>query len=143
MFKTTVMYRATVFAILIALMMASLPTASVVAKDTNTGLEDKWSQLVTGYNTQNANHASVHKWVDHWMIKARESRKAEVLKHLQICNSSIIAAGIVVSKHAGFDAKGTLVDRAAAIKSIKDLTYYLRLHAGSVKNLKAHINVKE
>lgn len=137
------MYKAAVLAILIALMMASLPTASVVAKDTNTSLEDKWDQLVNNYSTQNANHASVHKWVDHWMIKAAASRKAEVQKHLAICNSSIVAAGIVVSKHAGFDAKGRLVDRSAAIKSIKDLTYYLQLHAGSVRNLKAHINVKE
>jgi hypothetical protein len=143
MFKTTVMFKATVLAILIALLMASLPTASVVAKDTNTSLEQKWDQLVNNYNTQNVNHASVHKWVDHWMIKAPASRKAEVQKHLGICNSAIIAAGIVVSKHAGFDAKGNLVDRATAIKSIKDLSYYLRLHAGSVKNLKEHINVRD
>lgn len=141
MSKTSVLFRTTVFALLIALLFASLPTTSVIAKETNTGLEKKWDQLVTNYNTQTANHDSAHRWVDHWLKKAPASRQAEVQKHLEICNSAILGAGIVVSKHAGFDAKGNLVDRAAAIKSIKDLRYYLHLHAGSIKNLKEHINV--
>jgi hypothetical protein len=42
--------------------------------------------------------------------------------------------------HAGFDTKGEVVDRAAAIKSIKDLSYYLRQHIGSIRNLEVHIN---
>ena len=145
MSKTSVLFKSTVLAILIALLFASLPTASVVAKETNTGLEKKWDQLVDNYNRQSSDHNGVHQWVDHWLKgnkNARSSRKADVLKHLEICNSAIIAAGIVVSNHAGFDATGNLVDRAAAIKSIKDLSYYLRQHAGSVKNLKEHLNVK-
>jgi hypothetical protein len=140
MSKTSVLFKLSVLAIVIALMLAALPTANAVAKDTKSGLENKWSHLVDAYRTQYSRHDSVHKWVDAWLKNAPNSKKADVLKHLEICNSSIIGAGIVVSKHAGFDAKGNVVDRAAAIKSIKDLRYYLQLHTGSVKNLKEHIN---
>jgi hypothetical protein len=145
MVKTSLILKATVIAMLVALVFASFPTAGVAAKETNPGLESRWSQLVTSYNRQSSNHSSAHRWVDHWLQTSKKlsaTRKAEVQKHLDICNSAIVGAGIVVAKHAGFDAKGNLVDRAAAIKSINDLTYYLKLHAGSVKNLKGHINVR-
>jgi hypothetical protein len=145
MSKVSVFAKATVFALLIALLFASFPTASVVAKGTNQGLEEKWSQLVDNYTRQSSNHNSAHKWVDHWLKthkKASTTEEAEVQKHLAICNSAISSAGSIVSKHAGFDTKGQVIDRAAAIKSIKDLSYYLRQHAGSIKNLKAHMNVK-
>jgi hypothetical protein len=143
MSKISIFSKAIAFATLIALLFASLPTASVVAKGTNQGLEDKWSQLVTNYNRQSSNHSSAHKWVDHWQKthkKATASEKAEVDKHLAICNSAIVAAGTIVSKHAGFDANGEVIDRGAAIKSIKDLSWYLRQHAGSIKNLAGHVN---
>ena len=141
MTRTSVMPRIIASALLIALVLASLPMSSVVAKGTNEGLENKWDQLVSNYSTQSINHNSVHKWVDHWlMINKTASNKAEVLQHLSLCNSAIMAAGAVVSKHSGFDKKGTVVDRAAALKSIKDLGFFLRQHAGSVKNLKEHIN---
>ena len=140
MSKTSVLFKVSVLAVLLALLVAALPTANAVAKDTSSSLEKKWSQLVGAYHTQYSRHDSVHNWVDAWLKNAPNSKKADVMKHLDICNSSIIGAGIVVSKHAGFDAKGNLVDRAAAIKSIKDLRYYLQLHIGSVKNLREHIN---
>jgi hypothetical protein len=143
MLKTSVLFKATVLALLMALVFASLPTTSVVAKGTNESLEKKWDQLVTNFNTQTSNHASAHRWVDHWLKTHKKvSDRAEVQKHLEICNSAILSAGAIVTKHAGFDAKGKLVDRASAIKSIKDLSYFLRLHAGSLKNLKEHIKTK-
>jgi len=143
MSKMSVFSKVVALAILLAIVLASLPTVSVVAKGTNQGLEDKWSQLVTNYNRQSSNHASAHKWADHWLLthkKASASDKEKVEKHLAICNSAIMAAGIIVSKHAGFDGKGKIIDRAAAIKSIKDLSWYLRQHAGSLKNLSGYVN---
>ena len=135
--------KAIVFAILIALLFASFPATSVLAKGDHEKLEAKWSQLVSNYNRQSINHNSAHKWVDHWLKtqkKASVAEKNEVQKHLTICNSAFMAAGAIVSKHDGFDAKGKLVDRAAAQKSIKDLSYYLRQHVGSLHNLNGHIN---
>ena len=142
MSKMSVFTKAISFAVLIALVLASLPTVSVVAKGNTQGLEAKWNQLVDNYTRQSSNHDSAHRWVDHWLKthkKASLSEKNEIQKHLSICNSAIIAAGSIVSKHAGFDAKGNVIDRGAARKSIKDLSYYLRQHIGSIKNLQGHL----
>jgi hypothetical protein len=143
MSKMSIFAKATVFAILIALLVASFPMTSVMAKGNNQGLEDKWSELVDNYYLQASSHNSAHKSADHWLKthkNASDATEADVERHLTICNSSLMAAGSIVSKHAGFDAKGNLTDRGAAIKSIKDLSYYLRQHAGSIKNLNEHIN---
>jgi len=142
MSKMSVFTKAISFALLIALVLASLPTVSVVAKGNTQGLEAKWSQLVDNYTRQSSNHDSAHRWVDHWLKthkKASLSEKNEIQKHLSICNSAIMAAGTIVSKHAGFDAKGNVIDRGAARKSIRDLGYYLRQHIGSIKNLQGHL----
>jgi hypothetical protein len=143
MSKMSFLSKAVAVTILIALVLAAFPTTSAVAKGTNESLEKKWDQLVTNYDRQTSNHASVHRWVDHWSKthkKADASEKAEIEKHLAICNSALMSAGAIVSKHAGFDANGNVIERASAIKSIKDLTYYLRQHAGSIKNLQEHLN---
>ena len=143
MSKISVFSKAIAFAILIALIFASIPATSVVAKGSTQSLEDKWSQLVTNYNRQSINHNSVHKWVDHWLTTSKEatgSEKAKVEKHLTQCNSAIMSAGAIVSKHAGFDTKGRLIERASALKSINQLSYYLRQHASSIKNLSEHVN---
>ena len=141
--KVSMLAKCTIIAVLIALVLSSFPTVNVLAKGDTPNLEKKWDQLVTNYNRQSTRHDSVHNWVDHWFKTHKEasySEKAEVSKHLSICNSAIASAGTVVANHAGFDSNGKLVDRAAAQKSIKALAYYLRQHAGSVKNLQEHIN---
>ena len=145
MSKLSVFSKAITFAILIALVFASLPMTNVVAKGNNEDLEKKWDQLVSAFNTQYSHHASVHKQVDRWFTthkKASLSDKAEVQKHLSICNSAILSAAAIVSKHAGFDTKGNVIERASALRSIDSLRYYLRQHAGSVKNLREHMNIR-
>ena len=142
MLKTSVLAKCTIISILLALVVSSFPTTSVFARN-NTNLENKWDQLVTNYNNQTVKHNGAHQAVDHWLAinkHASASEKAELRKHLSICNYAIHAAGLIVANHAGFDAKGNLVDRKAAIKSIKDLSYYLQQHTGSVKNLREHVS---
>lgn len=142
MSKTCFLSKATTVAILIALILASFPMTNVAAKGNTERLEQKWDQLVTNFYQQKSNHDSAHNWVDHWMMadKGSSSAKAEVSKHLSICNSAIIAAENIVAQHSGFDAKGKVTDKAAANKSIKDLSYYLQRHAGSIRSLDKHIN---
>ena len=143
MSKTSVFSKAIVIAVLLALVAATLPMNSVAAKGNNEKLEDKWSQLVTNYYRQSINHDSAHKWVEHWRKTQKKdsiSDRAQVQKHLELCNSALIAAGSIVATHAGFDAKGNVIDRGAAIKSIKDLSYYLRQHVGSLKSLDEYVN---
>ena len=143
MSKISIFSKATIVAVLIALMFASFPATGALAKGNNQSLEDKWSQLVSSYNRQTTNHASVHKWVGHWLATSKEatgSEKTKVERHLAQCNSAILSASTIVSKHAGFDTKGKVIERASALKSIDKLSYYLRLHAASIKNLSEHVN---
>ena len=135
--------KVTVWAILIALLLASFPTIGVAASGVvDTRLEKRWDKLVTNFNTQNFNHGRVHKLVENW-LKTNENAAAydtaEVQKHLTICNTAIESAQMIVMNHAGFDKDGKVIDRDLATKSIKDLNYYLQQHAGSVRNLKGHM----
>ncbi len=130
-------------AVLLALMLASFSTVGVAAKSTNTGLESKWDQLVTNYNRQALTHNSAHHWAEVWLMQnknASAADKAKIQKHLDICNSALAGATTIVTKHEGFNAKGKVVDKSAAEKSIKDLNKMLLTHATSVRNLSAHVN---
>jgi hypothetical protein len=139
--KMSAFAKVTIVAILITLILSSFPMTSVVAKGNNENLENKWDQLVTNFDKQSRTHNSAHKWVENWLkSKHSVSDKEEVQKHLTICNSALASAGSIVWKHAGFDANGKVVDRGSAVKSIKDLSNYLRQHAGSIKNLREHMN---
>ena len=137
---TSVFAKVTVLAIQIAIFLSTFPTASVLAKGDKNNLENKWDQLVTNFDRQSITHNGAHKWVENWLkSKHSASEKEEVQKNLSICNSALGSAGTIVWNHAGFDASGNVVDKALARKSIKDLSYYLRQHAGSIKNLREHM----
>jgi hypothetical protein len=142
MLKTSVFFKAAMLAILITLVFASFPTASAFARGDQPALQSRWSDLVNNFERQSINHLSAHRWVEHWLAthkKASVSERAEIEKHLTICNSAFMSAAAIISEHAGFDAKGKVVERASAVKSIKDLAYFLRQHAGSLKNLQEHM----
>jgi hypothetical protein len=137
--KISLLTKGTIVAILLALVLSSFPTANALAKG-DTKLEEKWDQLVTNYNRQSVNHNGAHKWVANWLkSKQSASDKEEIQKHLSICNSALASAGSIVWKHAGFDSTGKVIDKGLARESIKDLAYYLRQHAGSIKNLREHM----
>ena len=142
--KISPLARCMIATILVALVLSSFSTFNVFAKtNAQQKIEDKWSQLVSNYNRQSLHHNSAHNWVNHWLQvnkKLTASEKEDVTTYLSVCNSAIASAGTVVAKHAGFDARGNVIDRSLAKKSIKDLAYYLRQHAGSIKNLNEHVN---
>jgi len=141
MSKMSVLAKGSVLAILIALVLSSFPTANVFAGSNTKDLEDKWDQLVTNFNRQSITHNGAHKWVENWLKTNKNtsaSEKAEVRRHLSACNSALMSAQVIVASRAGFNAKGKVIDKALANKSIKDLGYYLRQHAGSVRNLLEH-----
>lgn len=130
-----------VLATLIALVVAVLPTAGALAAGgSNEQLEKKWDQLVTNFNRQNMDHAKAHKWVEAWLAKnPKAADKAEVEKHLNICNTALTTAHAIVARHEGFNANGKVVKPNLAYQSIKELANVLRLHASSVKNIVGHI----
>ena len=130
-------------AVLMALLLASLSTISVVAKGNTQGLEEKWDQLIGSYNRQTMSHNSAHHWAEVWLAQNKDasaSDKAKIQRHLDICNSALAGATNIVVKHDGFDSSGKVVDRAAARASIKDLNLLLLKHAASIRNLSAHVN---
>jgi hypothetical protein len=135
--------RLVLIAALMALLLASFSTISVVAKGNTQGLEEKWDQLIANYNRQSITHESVHHWAEVWMMKNKDASsadKAKIERHLGICNSALAGATAIVTKHEGFDSNGKVVDKAAARKSVMDLNKLLLLHAASVRNLSAHVN---
>jgi len=132
-----------VFALLLAVALASFPTNSVFAGDEiSAKWEKKWDQLVESYTAQSANHVTAHKIVENYLMSNKSIKaadKAELEKHLAICNTSLDSAKAIVDNHPGFDAKGNVIDRAVARTTLQKLANYLQQHKASVKNLNEHM----
>jgi hypothetical protein len=146
MFKTSVATRVVSFAVLIAFLLASFPTASAAAKENDRGLGAKWAKLVDIYNHQALIHNSAPHLVERWLSahgndhgRAFASKKAELLRELAKSNAAWTPVPYIVMRHNGFDAQGNVVDKAAARQSIKDLSQALKRYKGSTKKLKALI----
>jgi hypothetical protein len=143
MSKVSIATRLISIAILMALMLAAFPATSAIAITNDQGLATKWDQLVSSYNRQSITHNSAHHWAEVWLMKNKDASaadKTEIQRHLNICNSALATATAVVTKHEGFNAKGEVVDKAAAKNSIQKLNQALLLHAASIRHLKGHVN---
>jgi len=140
MFKTSIATRVISFAVLIALLLASFPTAVAAAKENNRGLETKWAKLIVLYNRQSTIHNSASRWVAHWIGDHRTAparKKTELQKDLAISNAAWAPVPSIVMRHNGFDAQGNVVDKAAARQSVKDLSKALQRYNASIRKLKA------
>ena len=133
----------TVIAVLLALMLASFPVSSVFAKGPIVdNMEIKWDQLVQRYNTQSFTHERTHKVVADFIKTTKHLKaadKAELDKHLAICNSALATAKTIVTNHPGFDAKGNVIDTTVAQKTLNTLADALQRHIGSINNLNEHM----
>jgi hypothetical protein len=130
------------FAVLIAFLFATFPTAVAAAKDNNKGLEAKWAKLIDAYNRQSVFHNSAPRWVAQWLSdhkKAPARQKTEIQKDLARSNEAWAPVPSIVVTHNGFDAQGHVVDRAAAKQSVKDLSRALQRYSASLKKLKAFL----
>jgi hypothetical protein len=142
--KRTVIWKATAIAVVIALVLATLPTVSVfAANETNKKIEDRWDKAVGAYERQAMNHKAAHNMAENFLATVKKavkaSERAEVERHLATCNTALYAAQAVVSAHRGFDSAGKVIDRAQALESIKLLNQYVHQHAAAVKNIKEHV----
>ncbi len=139
MFKTSIATKVISFGILISLLLASFPTAVFAAQDNNRGLETKWAKLMETYKRQLIIHNSIPRQVAHWMSdfrRAPKSKKAEIQNDLAISNTAWTPVASIVMRHTGFDAQGKIIDKAAAQKSINDLSKALQRYKTAIKNLK-------
>jgi len=139
MIKTSFATRVLSFAVLLAFLLASFPTAASAAKTNNPGLERKWAKLVNLYKRQSQIHNSAPRWVE-WTTnnsRASQSKKAELWQSLTTSNTAWAPVPSIVMRHNGFDANGNVVDKAAARQSVKDLSKALQRYTKATKNLKA------
>ncbi len=139
MFKTSIANKVISLAVLITLLLASFPTAVAAAKDDNRGLELKWAKLMETYNRQLLIHNRIPYQVAHWMSDYRRAPKrikAEIQNDLAISETAWTPVPSIVMRHTGFDAQGKVLDKAAAQKSINDLSRALQRYKTTIKNLK-------
>lgn len=142
MFKLSVTTRVVSFAVLIALLFASLPTAAGTAKTDSRGLEAKWSKLMDRYYRLSAAHNNAKLWVDQWRIEnggASRAKKTDLRKLLTTANAAWYSATLIAMRHNGFDAQGNVVNRAAAQQSVKDLARALDRYTVSTRSLRTLI----
>ena len=142
MFKTSVATRVISFAVLIAFVLASFPTAATAAETNNKGLERKWASLIDTYNHQSLIHNSAPRLVEQWLSdhrRAPASKKAQLQKSLTTSNAAWAPAPSIAMRHNGFDSNGNVVDKAAAQQSVKDLSQALHRYIRATKNLRALI----
>jgi hypothetical protein len=142
-FKTSVATKVISLAVLLTLLLASIPTAAAsAAKTNNRGLEAKWTKLVETYNRQTLIHEGASRRVAQWLEdhrRAPASQKAEVQEDLAKANKAWAPVPLLVMRHSGFDANGKVIDKAAAQQSIKDLSRALQRYTASMKNLNAFL----
>ncbi len=141
MFKTSVATRLFSFTVLVTLLLASFPTATAVAaeKTNNRGLEAKWAKLIATYKRQTANHDSAPRWVAQWLTdypREKVAKKKEIRSDLAASNAAWAPVQALVMSHNGFDSNGHVVDRAAAQRSVTELSRAIQRYIRSVRTLK-------
>jgi hypothetical protein len=130
-----VMSRSTVFATILALTLVSISVTSVFAagpmlgsntQNSGRGLEAKWKNELTALQRYKFLDGQIAKWINVWLrenrshySRAKKNRYANEI-HLALQQAEIIAAN-----HAGFDAKGNVINQHQAIQSVKNLSVYL------------------
>jgi len=90
------------------------------------GLEAKWKNELNALQRYKYLDGQISKWISVWLrqnrshySRAKKNRYANEI-HLAVRQAEIIAA-----KHAGFDAKGNVINQNQAIQSVKNLSMYL------------------
>jgi hypothetical protein len=141
MFKMSVLSKVTTFAIIIALVLASLPMTSVFAgSPEKEKLEAKWDELNQMFKTQKSSHNLVERMHKNWHANveknATPAEKAAFDRNLSVCDTALVAAETIIANHEGFDKKGKVIDLVPATKSVKDLNTYILKHASALKNIR-------
>lgn len=130
------------FAIIIALVLATIPAVNVAAgDDRDTNLKKEWDAAISSFHAQEVLHPKAHHMVDTWLKKhkdASSSEKSHLTGHLDVCNSVMSGGVSLIYSHPGFDSSGKVTDRQLAQDSIKQLRAYVSRHSGTVSAIKEH-----
>ena len=130
-----------VFGILIALVLASFPTLGVLAKGPGPRVEKMeadWDKYVTAINKMAFTHSKADFIAEEWLGDNKDAsakNKTELQNALTGYHQNLDAAKAIIQKHDGFDAKGKVIEVAAASKSVKHLADHVVLAQGAYHTL--------
>jgi hypothetical protein len=137
-----------VFGILIALVLASFPTLGVLAGGPGPSvvkMEAEWDKYVTAVNKMALTHSKADFIAEEWLGDHKDAsarNKTELQNALTGYHQNLDAAKAIIQQHNGLDAKGNVVEVAAASKSVKHLGEHLALLRGywhTMTNLDTHL----
>lgn len=141
MFKSIVLKKGTVIAVLSALALATLsatsvfaagptntPTAATSTQTSTQSLEASWKFELARFQFDSAISARVDRLLDRISarggkveIRQERNEKGEKSTTLTDANSLLAKAQAIINSHAGFDATGKVTDQTQATKSMDQL----------------------
>ena len=124
----------TVVAVLVALVLAALPTSGVSAGDgiQANQLEKQWDKYVQNVEKMAVAHDKIDTKTQKWLGNKKHSRfETQIANHLNVYHSNLAAANAIINTHEGFDAKGNVVDEGVAKASVNHLGLHLSILRGA------------
>ena len=125
----------TVFATIIALTLVSISVTSGFAagpmlgsstQSSGRGLEAKWKSELNALQRYKFLDGQIAKWIDVWLRMDRSHfSRAKKNRYANEIHLALHQAEMIATTHAGFDAKGNVINQNQAIQSVKNLSRYL------------------
>jgi hypothetical protein len=128
-----VVSRSTIFATIMALALASLSATSVFAaglmhrtseaRRTDLDLASQWKTELADLKSVKFTDSSIGKWTTEWLETKRSTADIHSKdRYVERAAIDLRLAEAIAAKHAGFNAKGDVIDRALATQTIQSLT---------------------
>ncbi len=126
--------RSSITAAIITLAFASISATSVFAMGlvprnahiVDQKLASQWKEQLIDLKVEKFLGSNIMKWDTKWMqTKPSHYKRVKESKFATIIAFNFQQAENIVTKHAGFDPKGKVIDKAQATKTIQRLELYL------------------
>jgi hypothetical protein len=120
--------KVTVFAVLIALILALFPTSGALA---GTGLqanqlEQQWDKYVQNVEKMAVAHDKIDAKANKWLTQKKHSQfKTQIANHLSVYHSNLDAANAIINTHDGFDSNGKITKLSVANETVNHLGFHL------------------
>lgn len=123
-----------VVALVLALLFASLPAASVLAAPASSQGASENMNLEQGWKAKQNHLRWAGYYYDHVRFYPADFERpadlARVQWYLEKYGIALRGANTILQNHAGFDIKGNVINEVQADQSIRDLAMYLQLMRG-------------
>ena len=128
-----ILFKSTVFAVIMVLMLVFISVTSVFAAPMQGGnnrgdqdLEGKWKSELNTLQKYEYLEQQIPKWIDVWS-RAHHSHGARAKKNMYAneIHVAIRQARILAANHPGFDSNGKVLNTIQATQSVQTLASYL------------------